>query len=104
MNNWHLLLVNNSKEIIQVFQLMLIMCYSQPGLGVGSEKIMVVRCAQTQKVLENVRTISTTEITAFWWKVAGLVTCGGIRNIDSSVFKEDDSNSYSTRVNLCQVE
>jgi hypothetical protein len=45
MNNWHLLLVSNSKEIIQVFQLMLIMCYSQPGLGENNGSEM---CANTE--------------------------------------------------------
>ena len=60
---------------------MLIICYSHLGLGVGVEKITVVRCTQTHKVLENVWTISTREIMAFWRKVAGLVTCREIINI-----------------------
>jgi hypothetical protein len=45
-----------SKEISdgskQVFQL----GYSQPGLGVGVEKITVVRCTQTHEGLQNIQT------------------------------------------------
>ena len=45
-----------SKEISdgskQVFQL----GYSQPGLGVGVEKITEVRCTQTHEVLQNIQT------------------------------------------------
>ena len=63
----------------------MLMCYSQPGLGVGVGKMTIVSYTQTHEVKENVRLMSTKKITAFGRKVAGLVTCRGIRNIDSAI-------------------